>query len=104
PLLVLVETRAVLAEDRVLEGPVRRPERLQAVLLLYVVRDFETSQRLDLPLGRARPDGVAAPDHVIGAQPPDELPHHRRAHPRVGHGALGEDLAEVAVDVLDAVL
>src|SRR5207247_9834356 len=55
--LVLVQTRVGLAEDRVLERAVGRPERLEAVLLLHVFGDLEPTPRLDLPLGRAGPDG-----------------------------------------------
>ena len=45
--------------------------------------------------------GVGAPHDVVGAEPPDELAEHRRADARVGHRRLGEDLAEVGVDVGD---
>src|SRR5882724_2233187 len=103
-LLVLVEPRVGLAEDDALDGPVGGAERLEAVLLLHVLRDLEPPQRLDLPLGRAGPHRVGAPHHAVGPQPAHELAHHGRAHARIGHGALGKDLAKVSVDVVDAVL
>jgi len=64
-LVVLVETRVVVAEDRGLDRPVGGAERLQVVGLLEVLGDLQPAQRLDLPLRRARPDGVAAPHDVV---------------------------------------
>src|SRR5437867_13385787 len=51
-----VEARRVAAEDGALHGAVGGPQRLEAVLLLHVLRDLEPAQRLDLPLGRAVPE------------------------------------------------
>src|SRR5258705_12831757 len=103
-LLVLVESRVGSAEDGALDGPIGRVERLEAVFLLHVLRDLQSPERFDLPLGRARPHRIGAPHHAVDAQSAHELAHHGRAHARIGHGALGEDLAKVSVDVGDAIL
>src|SRR3989442_9533545 len=55
PRLEAVDPRGVAREDRALHRAVRRAERLEAVLLLHVLGDLETTHRLDLPLGRAVP-------------------------------------------------
>src|SRR5688572_20513841 len=102
--LVLVEPRRVLAEDHLLDAAVRVTQRREPVLALHVLGNLETAQRLDLPLRRTGPDGVGAPDDVIGTESLDELPHHRCAQTRLRHGALREDLSEIAVDVGHAVL
>src|SRR5438445_12519415 len=60
--LEAVDPRGVAREDRALHRAVRRAERLEAVLLLHVIRDPEAAQLLDLPLGRAVPRGRCAPD------------------------------------------
>ena len=100
----LVEPRVVAAEDRVLDRAVGRAERRVAVFLLHVFRDLEPAQRLDLPLRRAGPHRVGAPHDVVGAQALDQRAHDRRAEPRIGGRRPREELPEVAVDVLHAVL
>ena len=85
-------------------GPVAGAERREAVLLLHVLGDLQPAQPLDLPLRRAGPHRVGAPHHVIGAQSFDQRPHDRCAQPRLRHRGHGEDLPEIAVDVVDAVL
>ena len=99
-----VDPGAVGAEDRALHRAVGRAHRREAVLLLDVLRDLEPAQRLDLPLRRAGPERVGAPDDVVGAHALDHRAEHERAHARLGHVAVGEDLAEVGVDVVHAVL
>src|SRR5881296_2454795 len=100
--LQTVEPRAVPAENGLLHRPVRRAERLETVLLLHVVRDLEPAHRLDLPLRRAVPQGVRAPDDVVGAEALDQCADEGRGEARVGDGAGRERGAELAVDVLHA--
>src|SRR2546425_9895386 len=66
--LEAVDPRGVAREDRALRRAIRGAERLEAVLLLHVLGNLETAHRLDLPLGRAVPEGVRAPDDVVGAE------------------------------------
>src|ERR1700674_192979 len=54
-LVEIVEAYRILGEDRVLDGAVGRPQRLEAVSLLHFVRDLEAAQPLDLPLRRTGP-------------------------------------------------
>src|SRR5262245_21154284 len=49
--LEAVQARAVAGEDRALHRAVGGAKRLEAVLLLHVLRDLEPAHRLDLPLG-----------------------------------------------------
>src|SRR5262249_33708347 len=70
--LEAVDARGVAREDRALHRAVRRAERLEAVLLLHVLGNLETAHRLDLPLGRAVPERVRAPDDVVGAAAPHQ--------------------------------
>src|SRR5215510_2643694 len=67
-----VEARGVAAEDGALHRALGRAQGLEAVLLLHVLRDLEPPHRLDLPLGRAVPQGIGTPDDVIVAQALDE--------------------------------
>src|SRR5262249_60976999 len=46
----LVEFGGVAAEDQLLGGTIGIAERRKAVFLLHVLRNFEATQRLDLPL------------------------------------------------------
>ena len=87
-----------------LTGPSAGPSGGEAVLLAHVLGDLEPAQPLDLPLRRAGPQRVGAPHDVVGAQALDQHAHQRRAEARLDHRGLGEDLAEIAVDVADAVL
>src|SRR6058998_3525624 len=80
--LQTVEPRAVPAENGLLHRPVRRAERLETVLLLHVVRDLEPAHRLDLPLRRAVPQGVRAPDDVVGAEALDQCADEGRGEAR----------------------
>src|SRR4029453_3953548 len=104
PGLEAVEARGVAAEDGALHRAVGGAKRLEAVLLLHVLRDLEPPHRLDLPLGRAVPERIRAPDDVIGAQTLDERPDERRREARAGDGAGGERGADLAVDILHALL
>ena len=66
---------------------------------LHGLGDFQAAQGFDLPLRRAGPHRIGAPDHVVGAHALNQLAEHGRAQSGLGHRALGEDLAEPA-DVL----
>src|SRR5882762_5482340 len=101
---MLVEARAVAAEDAGLHRAVGRAERREAVFLLHVLGDLEPAQRLDLPLRRAGPQRVGAPDDMVGAEALDERAHDERAKARLGGRGPGEDLPEIAVDVSHSVL
>jgi hypothetical protein len=61
----IVEPRRILGEDRVFDGPVGWTQRLEAVTLLHLFRDFETAQPFDLPLRRTGPYRVSAPQHMV---------------------------------------
>src|SRR5262249_25730576 len=68
PGLEAIEARGVAAEDGAFHRAFSRPQGLEAVLLLHVLRDLEPPHRLDLPLGRAVPEGIGTPDDVIVSQ------------------------------------
>src|SRR5499427_5389126 len=102
--LEAVDARGVAREDRALHRAVRRAERLEAVLLLHVLGNLEAPHRLDLPLGRAVPERVRAPDDVVGAEALHQGPDEGRGEARVGDGGRRERGADLAVDVLHAEL
>ena len=62
----------------------------------------ESAQSLDLPLGRAPPDRIRAPEHVIGAERLDEHAEHVAADQRRGDHHLSEGGAQLGVDVGEA--
>src|SRR5262245_8953318 len=99
-----VDARGVAREDRALHRTFRAAERLEAVLLLHVLGNLETAHRLDLPLGRAVPERVRAPDDVVGAEALHQRPDEGRGEARVGDGGGREGRADLAVDVLHAEL
>src|SRR5260221_3354584 len=101
--LVIVETRHVLAANRILHRTVGRTDRGEAVSLLHVLGDLETAQAFDLPLRQAGPTGIGAPDHMIGAESLDQRSHQRGGKTRLGHGRPGEKLTEIAIDVGHAI-
>ena len=88
----------------VFTSPVGRAQRGEAVLLAHVLGDLEAAQRLDLPLRRAVPERIRAPDHVVRAQALDQRAHERGGEARVRHRAVGERRADLAVDVAHPVL
>src|SRR6267143_4068065 len=94
-----VDARGVAGEDGALHRAVRGAERLEAVLLLHVLGDLEAAHRLDLPLGRAVPQRVRAPDDVIGAEPLDQGADEGGGEARVGDGGRRERGADLTVDV-----
>src|SRR5262245_10153304 len=102
--LEAVEARGVAAEDGALHRAFGGTQGLEAVLLLHVLRDLQAPHRLDLPLGRAVPEGIRAPDDVIVAQALHEGTDERGREARAGDGAGGERGADLAVDVLHALL
>src|SRR5262245_59055398 len=71
-LVELVHARRVTSEDRALDGSVGGSQRLETVLALHVRGDLEPPQCLDLPLRRAVPHGIGAPEHVVQAETLDE--------------------------------
>src|SRR5215471_13082757 len=99
-----VEPRRVAGKDRGLGRAVRRAERREAILLLHVRGNLQSAERLDLPLGRAIPERIGAPYHVVDPEPADQAAHERRGEARVGDGGIGEGRANLAVDVADPVL
>src|SRR6185436_10596447 len=101
---VAVEAGVVAAEDRGLHRTGGGPHWREAVFLLDLLGDFHAAQRLDLPLRRAGPERVGAPHHVVGAHVLDHVAEHERGDTRLRHVAVGEDLAEVGVDVAHAIL
>ncbi len=101
--LVIVKPRHILAEDRVLDRAIGGSKRLEAEFLPHVVGNLEPAQTLDLPLRRTGPYGIGAPDHVVGAEPLDQRAHQRRGKPRLRHRRPREELAEIAVDIGDAI-
>src|SRR5260370_5079097 len=103
-LLVAEHAQTVVGEDRLLDRPVGGAQRRKAVLLLHVLGDLQSSHRLDLPLWRAGPHRIGAPDHTVGAQSLDQRAHHGGREARLGDHRPGEDRAQVAIDVADAVL
>jgi len=54
-------------------GADRRSDLRVAVLRASFGRNLESAKRLDLVLGRAVPDGVGAPEHVVLAAILEEL-------------------------------
>src|SRR5262249_19962041 len=98
--LEAVEARGVAAEDGALHRAVGGAEGFEAVLLLHVLGDLEAPHRLDLPLGRAVPERVRAPDDVVGAEALHQGPDEGRGEARVGDGGRRERGADLAVDVL----
>src|SRR6516165_3367576 len=102
-LVEIVEPYCVLGEDPVLDRAVSRAQRLEPVALLHLLRDLETAQPFDLPLRRAGPNRIGAPQHVVGAKPLDERAHQRRGEPRFSDRRPREELSQIAVDIADAV-
>src|SRR5262247_3103575 len=99
-----VDARGVARENRALHWAVGRAERLEAVLLLHVLGNLETAHRLDLPLGRAVPERVRAPDDVVGTEAFDQGADEGSGEARVGDGGRRERGADLPVDVLHAEL
>src|SRR5262245_39704523 len=93
----VVELGVGAAEDHVLERAVGGSERLEAVLLLHVLRDFEAAQRLDLPLRRAGPHRVGAPYDFVVAKTLTHDAHQRGAKAGLRHDTLRKELADVGV-------
>src|SRR5262245_59901177 len=100
--LEAVDPRGVAREDGALHRTFRAAERLEAVLLLHVLGNLETAHRLDLPLGRAVPERVRAPDDVVGAEALHHSPDEGRGEARVGDGGRREGRADLAIDVFHA--
>src|SRR6266568_1975679 len=67
-----VEPRGVAAEDRGLDRALGRPQRLEPVFLLHVLGDLQPAQPFDLPLRRAGPHRIGAPDQMVCAEPADQ--------------------------------
>ena len=64
--------------------------------------NLEAPERLDLPLRRAVPDRVRAPQHVVGAEGVDDLAEQVGAGGGIGRDQLPEGGAQLHVDVREA--
>src|SRR5882762_3633451 len=69
-----------------------------------MVGALQSPQALDLPLRRAGPYRVGAPDDAVMAQPLNQGTHYGRRQHRLGDHVPGEDRTQVAIDVADTVL
>src|SRR5262249_39084339 len=78
--------------------------RGEAKPLLHVLRNFQSPERLDLPLRRTVPYRVGAPEYVFVAETLDQRTQHRCTEARIGDGRDCERCAEIAVDVADTEL
>src|SRR3712207_4552995 len=103
-LVVLVHAHGVAGENGGLHRAVGGAERGEAVTALHVLRDLQAGQHVELPLRRAGPDRVRAPDHVVGAEALHQDARERGGQARLHHRRLREYLAEVAVHVRHAIL
>src|SRR5215469_10418114 len=74
------------------------------MLFAHVLGDFEPPQCLDLPLRRAVPYRVSAPEHMIGAEPLDQCPHERSAEAWVRRSRHRERGSDIGVDITDPML
>src|SRR5207244_8586306 len=77
-------------------------ERRVPVLVDERLWDLEAPERLDLPLRRAVPDRVRAPEDVVGPERADDLTDQVRARRRIVGHELSERGPELHVDVPDA--
>src|SRR5688572_19520708 len=100
----LVELRGIAGEDPGLHGTIGGAQRLVAVLLLHVVGNLEPAHGFDLPLRRAPPHRVRAPDHLVLAQALDQRTHERGGQLGMRHAGVGEAGAELSIDVAHAEL
>src|SRR5262245_1694012 len=75
------QARGVEAEDLLLH---RARERSVAVRGYQRRRDLEAAERVDLPLRRAVPDRVRAPEHMVGAERGHDLAEQVGARRGVG--------------------
>ena len=92
-----VELRGVQPEDARLA---LLRERRVAELLLHGSRDLERLEGVDLPLGRAPPDRVGAPDDVLRAEHLEQRADEVRGRLRALEERRGEAAAELGVDAL----
>src|SRR5262249_21660101 len=63
---------------------------------------LEAPERLDLPLRRAVPDGVSAPQHMVGTKGPDDLAEQVGAGGGIGRDQLPEGGPQLHVEVREA--
>src|SRR3981189_2745949 len=87
--LVTVHPGRVLAEDGALDRAVGRSKCREAVFPAHVLGNLEAAQPLDLPLRRAGPQRVGAPDDVVDAHALDQHAHQASAKTRRGTRGLG---------------
>src|SRR5258708_7055981 len=64
-----VHAGRVAAEDQLLDRAVGATEWSKSIFLLHILRDFEPTQRLDLPLRRPVPTRVGAPYAMLDPLP-----------------------------------
>src|SRR4051794_15083210 len=81
--LDLVVAYPIATQDSVLHRPIGRTERRETVLPLHVLGDLEATQRFDLPLRRAVPNGIRTPEYVVHPKTLDQGAQHRRAEARI---------------------
>src|SRR6185436_7405524 len=70
-----IQPRRILAENGTLYVAGGGAKRREAAFLLHVLGNLEPSQSFDLPLRRAGPYRVRAPDYVLHSESLDEGPH-----------------------------
>src|SRR5437762_32422 len=93
--------RRVAAEDQLLDRAVGATERSKTIFLLHILRDFEPTQRLDLPLGRPVPNRVGTPQDMIDPHALDQRADQSRAEFGVRHGRVGKRSTKLCVNVSD---
>src|SRR6267154_2264848 len=94
-----VHAGRVAAEDQLLDRAVGATERSKTIFLLHILRDFESTQRLDLPLGRPVPNRVGAPKDMIDPHALDQRADQSSAEFGVRHGRVGKRRTKLCVNV-----
>src|SRR2546425_11267970 len=87
-----VNARRIQAEDLPLD---LRAERLVAELLHQRAWHLQAAQRLDLPLRRAPPDRIGAPQDVVGPESVDHHSQYMAAQERLRDGHQPERAAQL---------
>jgi hypothetical protein len=61
----LIHPRSVIAQDARFHRAIGRAQGREPVFLLHILRNFQRAECLNLPLRRAVPDRISAPEDVI---------------------------------------
>ncbi len=85
-------------------GPSAAPSGLKPCFFCMSSGISSRRMRLDLPLRRAVPHRVRAPDHLVLAEPLDQRAQHGRGESRMRDRGIGEAGAELGMHVLHAEL